>query len=195
MATINGRTSLSRGYSFWLEVTESIPGDYIDNNYTNVNIKCVLKNGNTRTNSNNWTFEINVDGNNVYRTTGNNLNTTVVGQNQSFTVCETTVRVPHNNDGSKTISVSGYLTKGQGMTSYDPGNCSAEGNVGLTTIPRDANITGFNVGMLDETRISYSISTDVACDAFQYSLNGGAATSCPSSGNIGGLTSGQTYST
>ena len=63
-----------------------------------------------------------------------------------------TKQIPHNQDGTKSITISGSVT---GATGTSAANTTSSGNeyVTLDTIPRYANITSFNVNKRDETSV------------------------------------------
>lgn len=161
MAKINGSSS-KNGYGFYLNVSESLPTNYITTNKTNVTVSAVITNGNVRTNSNGWNFNVSCNGQS-YSLSSQTLNTTVVDFNKSTTVISHTFEVEHNADGSKSVSVSGSLSKSY-YSSYDPGACSASGSITLTTIPRastpsvDAPITLGTQGTIKSNRASDSFT-------------------------------------
>ena len=140
MATIGGSTS-QNGYGFWIEVWETRDDNtYLSTNTTTVNARLWFKNGDIRTNSNGWTFSLTINGT-PFTYGGQTLNSTVVDFRQSYVVLSTkSVNVSHNSDGSKSVSVSGYLSKSY-YSSYDPGYCSASGTFTCQTIPRGSDLT------------------------------------------------------
>lgn len=142
MATIGGSCSLGRGYEFWLDVSETKGSNYISTNKTTVNVSAIFKNGNMRTNTNYWTYEIWINGSCALKWENQNFNTQVVNWGESFTVCSASLEVEHNADGSKScpISVRIYKPNG-GYGGYDPGECSASGDFVLTTIPRASAVS------------------------------------------------------
>lgn len=107
--------------------------------------------------------------------------------------CYVDVVVPHNSDGTKSISFSASIATGTGA-----GTVSASGSKTLTTIPRYANITSFsvtNVSGIDgltQLKVSYSVNSTI--DYTWYSINGGSSWSAlPSNGIISGLSPGTQY--
>ena len=77
-------------------------------------------------------------------------------------------KIPHNSDGSKTISYSAYY-----YTGISPASFSASGSSALTKIGRYANITSFKVSNITQTSVQVSWSADAICDIADYSLNNG----------------------
>lgn len=141
---INGSVG-KNGYTFYALVTETIPTNYITTNQTIVNYEVYLENGNTRTNTNGWTFNAKIDGTNVYSKTSQNLNTTTADYHESVLIFSGTKRVTHNDNGAKTITFSSFLSKSSYGT-YDPGYCSLSGTFTLTTIPRASTPTINTIG-------------------------------------------------
>lgn len=80
------------------------------------------------------------------------------------------VTVPHNNDGTKSISVSF-------STAIFVGSGSAKtysSNWTLDSIPRYAEFTTHKINSYDETSVKVDWGCNSACDSVQYSLNGGS---------------------
>jgi len=67
---------------------------------------------------------------------------TIQSYNGSSTVTlkSGSLTIPHNADGTKSISFSFSVTDSAGK-SYTPGNASSSGSLGLSRIPRQANLT------------------------------------------------------
>lgn len=181
MATING-SSGQAGYSFWAEVSETIPSDYITYNYTYVKTVIKIKNGGSRTDTNGWTLVVNVNGSEVFKDTNYRLNTYnggSAGYYDEFTLATiNNIRIPHETNGSKTITVSAELYKSS-YASYDPGHCyipasGVSNRIQLTTIPRYTSITSFDVSKIDETSIRVTWDAANTCDRVRYSLNNGS---------------------
>ncbi|MBO5143033.1 MAG: hypothetical protein J6C46_08640 [Clostridia bacterium] len=102
------------------------------------------------------------------------------------------VTVPHNNDGTKTCSISVKTTSTNSSFSVP----LTTGSLTLDTIPRYANITTFYLTTLSRTQIQVNWDADVSCDAVEYSLNSGGWTRASGypSFVIGGLSAGTQYS-
>ena len=107
-----------------------------------------------------------------------------------WTVGSYNFKIPHNSDGSKTISYSAYYSTG-----ISPSSFSASGSSVLTKIGRYVTITSFNVSNQTQTSATINWNTDAVCDWLAYSLNGadwvGAA---GNSFEINGLKPGTQYS-
>ena len=167
MATINLSVG-QNGYEAWMNVSETIPSDYITGNYTKVNVDLILKNGSKRTNTNGWTFLIQVNNSDAKRLTGQNLNSTVVSYHESYTVISVSgVNVPHNADGTKSVYIYGKLEKDYYGT-YDPGFVGGGGNVTLTTIPRASAVSVSSDPTLGGNAVTISCSR--ASNDFHHTL-------------------------
>ena len=84
-------------------------------------------------------------------------------------VCAKSFTVGHNADGTKTVNISGG-----GSIPGSTFNINSYGvNVGLDRIPRYASITSFTNTDVTQISASFKWAADSACDAVQYSLNGG----------------------
>lgn len=97
-----------------------------------------------------------------------------ITSNQKFThnsntqVFNTTVTIPHNADGSKTIYISSYI-------SHDRFSSNSQGfNVTLTKIPRYAT-SNQSLSSKTETTIRMNWSSDSTVDYIWYSLNNGSS--------------------
>lgn len=96
----------------------------------------------------------------------------------------------YNNEGDGSISAS--FEAGVGTTSG--ANSRGSGSWNIDRIPRYANITSFSVSKIDETRVKFNWSTDVACDYSWYSTNNGSNWyNLPSNNIITGLSAGTSY--
>ena len=84
-----------------------------------------------------------------------------------WTVGSYNFKIPHNSDGSKTISYSAYYSTG-----ISPSSFSASGSSVLTKIGRYVTITSFNVSNQTQTSAIINWNTDAVCDWLAYSLNG-----------------------
>lgn len=106
-----------------------------------------------------------------------------------WTVGSYAFKIPHNSDGSKTISYSAYYA-----TTISPASFSASGSSTLTKIGRYANITLFNVSNISQTSVTVNWNADAWCDIADYSLNGGTwVNSIGTSYSIGNLAPGTKY--
>jgi len=171
MARIDGSVS-KNGYSFYTEVEEIIPSDYISTNKTNPKISVYIQNHGTRTSSGGWKFVLKVDGVNQINLTSQTVKTNdVATQGGIKKLMEVTVPVTHNNDGTKKISIEAYIEKSS-YTQYDPGRCSLSGEVTLTTIPRYPSVSQ-SLKSKTEKSLTINWSSDSTIDYVWYSIDGG----------------------
>lgn len=143
-------------------------------------------------------------------TNGANWSTSVNGNNRSgnFTYDERgnsntidlvtydTV-VGHDGNGDASIGYSGSANMNNSPYTT---TASTGGSLGLTHINRFANINSFTASSITDVGFTISVSTDVTCSSFDYSLDNGAnwtnvagAFTSKSSGVGGSLKSGTTY--
>lgn len=167
MAIINGTVG-KNGYSFYAELIETIPSDYITTNRTNYSLKIYVKNGSKRFNSNHWKKYLKINGIEVYNETGQNINSTVVGYGEAFAVMTVDAGQPHNADGTYTVSIEASLSK-DSYGSYDPGYCYLKGDIPLTTIPRTSSVTATD-GYINDGSRPVSIHINTATTAFRHTL-------------------------
>ena len=171
MSTIHGTVS-KNGYSFYAEVTETVPSDYISTNSTTVNVSVYIQNHGTRTASGGWTFVLKVDGSEKIHLTSQTVKTNDVASNGGTKLLmQTSVPVTHNSDGSKTATIEAYIEK-PSYTAYDPGRCSLNGGLELTTIPRYASAT-FYTGSIQETSLRIAWAANATIQDVRYRLNNG----------------------
>lgn len=101
----------------------------------------------------NWRMGVTCNG--VEKTAKSTYNMTV---DSNWKVINTVVfeNVPHNEDGSKVVAISGYAQAPEYATSLGNAKSSFSGNMTLTTIPRESSISADKTSLtLDETvRIS-----------------------------------------
>lgn len=90
----------------------------------------------------------------------------------SVTLKSGTISVPHNNDGTKSISFSFSVTDTSGQ-SYTCGNASASGSLALTTIPRYLNINSLEVTNITETSVVVKWSVNEQRTSTYYSFDNG----------------------
>lgn len=172
MSTIHGTVS-KNGYSFYAEVTETVPSDYISTNSTTVNVSVYIQNHGTRTASGGWTFVLKVDGSEKIHLTSQTVKTNDVPANGGTKLLmQTSVPVTHNSDGSKTATIEAYIEK-PSYTAYDPGRCSLNGRFELTKIPRYANAT-FYAGSIQETSLRITWAANATIQDVRYRLNNGS---------------------
>lgn len=84
-----------------------------------------------------------------------------------WTVGSYSFKIPHNSDGSKTISCTGGF-----YTNISPASFSASGSFTLTKIGRYANITAYTLSDITQTRVRITWNADAACDSVAYMIEG-----------------------
>lgn len=106
-----------------------------------------------------------------------------------WTVGSYSFKIPHNSDGSKTISYSAYYA-----TTISPSAFSASGSLVLTKIGRYATLTEFKVAATTQTSAVINWNANALCDSVSYSLNNGSWTSTSGlSFSINNLSPGVSY--
>lgn len=80
-----------------------------------------------------------------------------------------TITVGHKSDG--TADPVSFTLHGK---VYYSGDDNVSGSVGLSTIPRYASITQFDLAKRSESSVTFTWSASKACDSVQYSINNGA---------------------
>ena len=87
------------------------------------------------------------------------------------------VTVPHRNDGTMSVKISGEVSgpSGTALAGRTSTSKESEENVNLDTIPRYTSITSFTVTKRNETSVTYSFTTADICDYAYYSTNDGSS--------------------
>lgn len=175
MATFSRTLSGDSRYSITLTVTESIPSDYISTNKTNVSYTL------TATKSSGSGYWDNVVQNPVRVVINGStvVNKTIAydftgSTPKTITLASGTVTgISHNADGSKTIAVSGYFQDiDNGL-----GSATASGNLTLTKIPRQANLsTAQDFNDEGNPTITYTNSAGSAVTTLQARIENTAGT-------------------
>lgn len=137
------------------------------------------------TSSVDYTFELIDDANWFWEQWGNNITYSVSANGsviksgsipnhttKNQTIASGLFTVPHNADGSKSISYSFTVTDNANQ-SYTSGNASASGTMALTKIPRYATVTQTFVSKT-ETSVTYSWTSDSTIDYIWVSINNGS---------------------
>lgn len=135
MATFTGSGSINSTFNIILEVNET--GTSTNDNTSTVSWVVKLQSTasyNFRTIGS--TVVVNLNGSEIF----NNYAQRDLGAYSTITIGSGTTTIWHNADGKKTIGCYASYTQTSGAY-YTPGNMSCSGNLGLTTIPRQANIT------------------------------------------------------
>jgi len=105
----------------------------------------------------------------------------------------------YDNDSAGNLTLYAYLkqlfyysysdTRWNNSTSQ-----AADANMVCSQLPRYANLTKYEIGSIEINKFTINWNADAACDAVQYSLNGGSWTNTSGlSFSISGLTPGQQY--
>lgn len=138
MSTINGSTS-SSVWTFKLEVIEV--GTSIENNTSHVQVDAYIGRASNANGSYMYgasiSCPVSVTGCSTQTITYNNASRVDIASGGWLYIGSAVFEsVPHNDDGSKTISVSASFTN-----NISPSSGSASGTVALTTIPRKSSMT------------------------------------------------------
>lgn len=80
-----------------------------------------------------------------------------------------TINVPHNSDGSKTVTI-GFSTR-----VYIYGSLEYGGTMTLTNIDRTAPTVSFSINSITAKGFSVSATSSAVCDIWQYSVNDGSS--------------------
>ena len=126
------------------------------------NLFLVLQGGTSISATENGNININGNQSNFSRGTTNR------GPNGTHLLHTHTVVVGHENDGTKSFSISASFTSG--WVTF--GTLNTSGSWALDTIPRYAVITGYTRTGITDVAFTTNVTTDVTCDELQYSLNG-----------------------
>ena len=176
--TINGSvTNRSSYFSFYMEwsATQSISG-----NYSDVTVKTYWKTDNTS-----YTFDTVAS-----RSASITINGTTTPITQRF-VCNpwpsggiysiqtATTRVSHNNDGTKSITISaranGHASSyGPSNSTASSGDCTASGTINLDTIPRASSfgtVTGTTVKEDSSVTVNITRNSDSFTHTLWYRVN------------------------
>lgn len=190
MASCSGNGS--RGHhKFTLNVWESYVSGGADN-YSTVSWSLDLS---AIVTGYNWNYSSTVPVSFKVTINGTDFTGNIMSYNSStaVTVGNGSLNVPHNSDGSKSISFS-FSVWDNISASYLPGSASGSGSMTLTKIGRYTSITSFSVSKRNETSVSVSYTTSDNIDWAWYSKDNGANWSnLPNSNIIDGLSPNTTY--
>lgn len=189
MATITFGKLGSRPYGV-LTVTETSTSTA--NNTSTLSISLVLKRPYSVSSSANKTASCTINGT-TYNWSGS------IGGSGDKTLISKTQTVKHNDDGSKTISISASIALNLTWSGSYVGTISGNGNMTLTNIPRYATVTQSNPEKT-ETSITVNWSANATIDYIWYSSNNGSTWTginvtdgTNGSYTISGLSAGATY--
>lgn len=135
MATINGKTNSSY-YIIWLDAYETSYN--IVNNTSNVTVKLYMKRTKGSYPDNGGTYNGKITLNGIQKNYSGTLpypTSFSEGQSRLYATVNFT-DIPHESDGTKTVSVSATYSAG-----FSPTSGSASGSFALTNIPRGSTIT------------------------------------------------------
>ena len=140
MATFTKNLSNDSRYSITLEVTETLPSDYVATNKTNVNwtLTATTTSPYGRWDSSGRPVTVSINGTTVFSA---NVPYDFRGSLPITLASGTTTGITHNDDGSKTIACSASVD----WSDNSMGTATASGNLTLVTIPRASEPTCSNV--------------------------------------------------
>lgn len=189
MATITFGKSGSRPYGI-LTVTETSTSTA--NNTSTLSIRLVLKRPYSISSSATKTASCTINGT-TYNWSGS------IGGSGDKTLISKTQTVKHNDDGSKTISISASITLNITWSGSYVGTISGSGSMALTNIPRYAT-SNQSLANKAETSITMNWSSNATIDYIWYSSNNGSSWTginvtdgANGSYSISGLSAGTTY--
>lgn len=160
----------SNTYRLVLELTESLPSGYIADNETTVNFTLKVSCGASyaQWNPGPGDFTVAINGSTVF--SSNNPKFWFTGANQTITIGSGSVSVPHNSDGTKTVSFSANY-KAESTASYLPNSMSLSGSMTLTTIPRASSISSItNDGMTINGSNALTVNISRASSSFTHDV-------------------------
>lgn len=189
MATITFGKTGSRPYGV-LTVTETSTST--PNNTSTLSINLVLKRPSSISSSATKTASCTINGT-TYNWSGK------IGGSGNKTLISKTQTVKHNDDGTKTISISASIGLNITWSGTYVGTISGSGSMTLTRIPRYATVTQ-STPVQTETSITVNWSSNAIIDYIWYSFNNGSSWTginvtdgTNGSYNITGLSPGTTY--
>lgn len=165
MASISKTMQLGSYWKMTLNVSESSTSTA--NNTSALSYSLVLTStGGSAQYNGAGSYAININGSRV-RSGTVNLN---VGTYGSVTLASGSTTVDHNNDGSKTISVSASYSSAASAY-YLPSSGSTSGSLTLTKIPRASKIDAFTGSTVDGTfNVTYTKSVSTYTDKLRISI-------------------------
>lgn len=189
MASITFGKSGSRPYGV-LTVTETSTN--VTNNTSTLSISLVLKRPYAISSTANKSASCTINGT-TYNWSG------TIGGSGDKTLISKTQTVAHNDDGTKTISISASITLNISWSGTQLGTISGSGSMTLTKIPRYATANQSLVSKT-ETTITMNWSSNATIDYIWYSTNNGSSWTginnpdgVNGSYTINGLSAGTTY--
>lgn len=164
---ITGTTSLhSSDYTFWIDWSSA--KDTINNRSTVTATAYVKSNGSwdSDTVNANFTQELTINGN----STSKNIRVNIP-KGGTVTLISHSVTVSHNENGSKSITISANCRLG--TASYSPGTGTASQSVSLDSIDRSAPAVSFTTSNITTNSIDIKATTNVDCDVWWYRIRDG----------------------
>lgn len=158
-----GNTTSNRPYGI-LTVTETSTST--PNNTSTVSISLVLKRPQNIISSATKSASCTINGT-VYNWSG------TIGGSGDKTLISTTQNIPHNSDGTKTISISASIQLDITWGGVQLGTITGSGSMVLTNIPRYASVTQSVVSKTENT-ITMKWSSNATVDYIWYSTNNGS---------------------
>lgn len=163
MATINGSTNNSQ-WTFKLEVSES--NSSTANNTSLVTVRMYLGRASSRSYfGGNYTGNITIDGTS-HDLSGSVPYPTYIDAGGWYEVASWSKTVTHNNDGSKSVSVSASLSSNYFTPSYS----SANGTVTLSVIPRASEVSCSSPNIGDNAVISIDKKSSSFTNTLTYKI-------------------------
>ena len=165
MPSISKTVQLGSYWKMTLNVSESSTNT--SGNYSTLSYSLVLTStGGSAQYNGAGSYAININGSRV-RSGTVNLN---VGTYGSVTLASGSTTVGHNNDGSKTVSVSASYSSAASAY-YLPSSGSTSGSLALTKIPRASKIDTFTGSTVDGTfAVTYTKSVSTYTDKLRISI-------------------------
>ena len=165
MPSISKTVQLGSYWKMTLNVSES--GTSTNNNTSTLSYSLVLTStGGSAQYTGAGSYAININGSRV-RSGTVNLN---VGTYGSVTLASGSTTVGHNNDGSKTVSVSASYSSAASAY-YLPSSGSTSGSLTLTKIPRASKIDTFTGSTVDGSfKVTYTKSVSTYTDKLRISI-------------------------
>ena len=164
----SGTIEFSQAGSSWktlqgkIEWSESKPS--IENNTSKVHTKLYAKAGTGGTSGKGWSGNVNVNGSNH---SWSSLSSSLTVAGSYVLVKEFDDVITHNDDGSKTITISGSIS-GPSGTSISGVTSSGSKNVKLSTIPRASEITATNADIGSSSIIVINKKNDSFTTTLKY---------------------------
>lgn len=156
----------SRGYRLRLDVSQA--SQDVTNNKTVVNWTLYMECGNSNFITNNNKITVNINGVAVRNNVSKSISTS---QHATCYIDSGQETIPHNADGTKTLSVSASYTPSS-SASYMPYYKSLSGSMALTTIPRASSVTATDANVESATSINISRASTNFTHSLSYSFEG-----------------------